>query len=102
MGYGSTIKFILYILDPVLKNKVHDQLEHNFSQESFHNVDPPSLQHHPTPIEMVAETNSNKIKIPKCESYIKTGDRVFKLSLNAEVKYFIAFLFQNCNVCYYF
>lgn len=65
-------------------------------------MDPPSLQHQPSHSAMVTRMNPNEIQIAKSKSYMKTGDQVIKLSVNAEVKHFIAFFIQLFNVCYYF
>lgn len=48
---------------------------------------PPPPQHHPPPLEMLTRTNMNKVETaPKYEAFMMTGERVIKVSKNAQVK----------------
>lgn len=91
------------ISDPVIKNKVHNKLaeDKNFPQVLFNDIDspPPPPQHHPPPLEMV--TRTNKADTPKYEAFVMTGERVIKMSTNAQVKLNFNFSINLMNYYYF-
>lgn len=78
----------------------------NSPQVLFHDVDspPPPPLHHPPPLEMVTRTNTNKVKAPKYEAFMMTGERVIKMSKNTEVMFFFIYILFSSVVHsgYYF